>query len=136
MGSLNPGFFDSLGCHLSHGLQAPITCCREVVLVAAQVQGLQPGTHRTKRGEAREGTVRQGCGWPAEQRSHSQGVAQDPVTLFRSSSRKDEGKRKVTVPRDECASHEHTTGPEGQDTQASGQLSQLKGKMQGVTVMR
>lgn len=75
LGSLNPGLdlgsLDSLGGHLGHSLQAPVASCREVVLVAAQVQSLQPGTHRAKGGEGREGTVRQGGGRPGEQRNQS-----------------------------------------------------------------
>lgn len=76
LGSLNPGLalgsLDSLGGHLGYSLQAPVASCREVVLVAAQVQSLQPGTHRAKGGEGREGTVCQGGGRPGEQRNHSQ----------------------------------------------------------------
>lgn len=76
LGSLNPGLdlgsLDSLGGHLGHSLQAPVASCREVVLVAAQVQSLQPGTHRAKGGEGREGTVSQGGGRPGEQRNHCQ----------------------------------------------------------------
>lgn len=73
--SLGPGSSDSLDSHLGHDLQGPIASCSEAVLVAAQVQGLQPGTHGAKGGEGGEGTVRQGCGRPREQRSCSQPTA-------------------------------------------------------------
>lgn len=82
-----PGPLDSLGSHGGHSLQAPIAGGSEAVLVAAQVQGLQPRAHGAKGGEGGEGTVRQGRGRPGEQRSSGQSTAgtwgPDPVTLLR-----------------------------------------------------
>lgn len=65
------GSSDSLGSHGSHGFQAPVASCSEAVLVAAQVQGLQPRTHGTKGGEGGEGTVLQRGGRPGGRRQWS-----------------------------------------------------------------
>lgn len=66
---------DSLGSHRGHGLQAPVATCSEAVLVAAQVQGVQPRAHGAEGGKGGEGTVRQWGGRPGEQRSCAQSTA-------------------------------------------------------------
>lgn len=68
---------NSLGGHGSHGLQAPEATCSKVVLVAAQVQGLQPRSHRAEGGKGGEGTVGQGGGGPGEQRGCGQLTTRD-----------------------------------------------------------
>lgn len=62
--SLGPGPSNSLRSHLGHSLQGPITSSRKAVLVATQIQGLQPRTHGAEGGEGGEGTVGQGSGRP------------------------------------------------------------------------
>lgn len=55
---------DSLGSHGGHSLQVPIASCSEAVLVAAQVQGLQPRSHGDEGWKGGEGTVGQRGGRP------------------------------------------------------------------------
>lgn len=91
------GVSDSLGGHGGHGLQAPVTTGGEAVLVAAQVQGLQPRAHGAEGRKGGEGTVRQGGGRPGEQRSCGQSTAgfwcPDPVSLLRRGQRRKDRRR-------------------------------------------
>lgn len=62
-------------------------------------------------------------------------MVQDPVTLLKSSSRKDKGQSKVTTPSDEGAPHGHPESSEevSQDYSSTWGAEPLQGESQDMT---